>query len=210
MAFLQTVSHLALSPVERAVALLWWHGLTDAAAARSVRELVREIEGAGFGQQNVTRMASTLGRDSRATKSRDGRTLEQMTSTGSGLAFAWPPRNCSRWWDYLNSGWITVVRAGGVGIAKDDDSTRGGKPSSVIRHPITAFSTTLHGYRGGSASMDVRWSHARHRATDDISSSPHSTARRRDRCTQRTLRSGRACSIGKRSSREITLAVSIR
>jgi hypothetical protein len=80
MAFLQAVSHLALSPAERAVALLWWHGLTDAAAARSVRELVREIEGAGFGQQNVTRLAGSLGRDARTTKSRDGRYAIRATA----------------------------------------------------------------------------------------------------------------------------------
>jgi hypothetical protein len=73
MAFLLALSHLDLSPAERAVVLLWRHGLTDAVAARSVRQLVREIESAGFGQQNVTRLAASFGRDARSTKSRDGR-----------------------------------------------------------------------------------------------------------------------------------------
>jgi hypothetical protein len=70
--FLRSLTQSSLSPNERAVALLWWHGLADAAASRSARELATEIEEAGFGQQNYSRLNTSLRRDSRVTRDRDG------------------------------------------------------------------------------------------------------------------------------------------
>src|SRR6266850_1620053 len=70
--FLRALTQRQPSSTERAVAVLWWHGLTDPTTPQSVRELAREIEDAGFGQQNQTRLNSQLARDPRTAKTRHG------------------------------------------------------------------------------------------------------------------------------------------
>jgi hypothetical protein len=70
--FLRSLSELKLSPAERAIALLWWHGITDSNSSTSVRDLATEIEQAGFGQQNATRLNVSLERDPRTSKTRNG------------------------------------------------------------------------------------------------------------------------------------------
>src|SRR5690348_15859421 len=70
--FLREITDSQLTPVDRAVALLWWHGLEDSSSSKSARVLAREIEQAGFGQQNVTRIKGGLERDLRTAKLRNG------------------------------------------------------------------------------------------------------------------------------------------
>src|SRR5437879_6323587 len=78
--FFQALTQSQPSSTERVVALLWWHGRVDPAASQSVRELAREIETAGFGQQNLTRLNAQLERDPRTAKTRDGRFRVRVTA----------------------------------------------------------------------------------------------------------------------------------
>src|SRR5687767_14929709 len=71
--FLRALTNVAVSPSERALAVLWWYGLEDPSAAKSARELATEIEAAGFGQQNVSRLTTSLEKDARTGKTRDGK-----------------------------------------------------------------------------------------------------------------------------------------
>jgi hypothetical protein len=70
--FLHALTGLPLSSLDRAIALLWWHGLQDTTATCSSRDLARELEAAGYGQQNVSRLGTALAVDSRTTKTRQG------------------------------------------------------------------------------------------------------------------------------------------
>ena len=70
--FLRSIAEQKLSVNERAVALLWWYGLDNPSTARSARDLAVDLESAGFGQQNPTRLRASLERDKRTAKTRDG------------------------------------------------------------------------------------------------------------------------------------------
>lgn len=81
--FLSALAADQPSNVDRAVALLWWYGLDDADASRSAVELAREVEAAGYGQQNATRLREALERDSRTAKTRDGKFRIRASSRGA-------------------------------------------------------------------------------------------------------------------------------
>lgn len=68
--FLRALAGTDRTNVERAVALLWWHGIDDADASCTATQLAVEIESAGFGQQNATRLRAALEKDRRTTKDR--------------------------------------------------------------------------------------------------------------------------------------------
>jgi hypothetical protein len=70
--FLQKLTDANISNYERAVALLWWYGVENTSSGRSARQLASELEGAGFGQQNGTRLRASLEKDKRITKTRTG------------------------------------------------------------------------------------------------------------------------------------------
>ena len=57
---------------ERAIALLWWHGLENHDVGKSASQLANDLEAAGFGQQNATRLRTSLEKDRRVTKTRLG------------------------------------------------------------------------------------------------------------------------------------------
>ena len=64
--FLEQISALNPSSVERAVALLWWHHKHESIGAGiDAKRLCDEIEGAGYGKQNVSRLREALKKDRR-------------------------------------------------------------------------------------------------------------------------------------------------
>jgi hypothetical protein len=70
--FLRALAGQSRSNSERAIALLWWHSLENSNAGKSASQLAKDLEAAGFGQQNATRLRASLEKDRRATKTRDG------------------------------------------------------------------------------------------------------------------------------------------
>jgi hypothetical protein len=78
--FLRSLAGADRSNVERAVALLWWQGVDDADASCTAAQLAAEIEAAGYGQQNATRLRSALEKDKRTTKDRNGAFRLRATS----------------------------------------------------------------------------------------------------------------------------------
>lgn len=64
--FLEQISALNLSGIERAVALLWWHHKHESIGIGiDAKQLCNEIEGAGYGKQNVSRLREALKKDRR-------------------------------------------------------------------------------------------------------------------------------------------------
>jgi hypothetical protein len=64
--FLARISEQNPSSVDRAVALLWWHTKHDSInGGLNIRQICEEIETAGYGQQNVSRLKEGLKKDRR-------------------------------------------------------------------------------------------------------------------------------------------------
>ncbi len=71
--FLEGIIDLSLSPAERAVALLWWHGRSDPTVVIAPKDLAREIQDAVFASQNVSRLSKQLSDDPRTTRRPGGK-----------------------------------------------------------------------------------------------------------------------------------------
>jgi len=67
-AFLRAISQAKIENAERAIALVWLHGVTNNDAAVTSSDICREIEKAGYGKQNVTRIRSKMAKDRRTVK----------------------------------------------------------------------------------------------------------------------------------------------
>jgi hypothetical protein len=70
--FLRNLASRQLTAANRAIALLWFHGLRDPAVEVSVQQLCKEIEEAGFPRPNSTRLSAALKRDKRTVTGRKG------------------------------------------------------------------------------------------------------------------------------------------
>jgi len=70
--FLQRLSQLKITHAERAVALLWWDGLSDHNVSLSPKTLAEQIESAGYGRPNVTKLRKALVADRRTKKQHNG------------------------------------------------------------------------------------------------------------------------------------------
>lgn len=68
MNFLKSLKDESLKNGERAVALLWFHGVEDHSSSRTPAELASEIESAGYARQNITRLREFLSRDTKTAK----------------------------------------------------------------------------------------------------------------------------------------------
>ncbi len=58
--FLKRIERDGLKMIDRAIALLWWEGLSDPTIGLDAPGVCLELERAGHAQQNVTRMAAAL------------------------------------------------------------------------------------------------------------------------------------------------------
>jgi hypothetical protein len=88
--FLAALVSERLSAPERVVAAIWFHGTTGSNGEGSLREILAEIEQAGYGQQNATRIAHSLSRDQRLVKGKSGfriRATSKPDLDGRFLAF---------------------------------------------------------------------------------------------------------------------------
>lgn len=66
--FLHAIADHDIKNSERAVALLWWHSITDHNTAMSANVLAKELEGCGYARQNVSRLREALEKDKRTAK----------------------------------------------------------------------------------------------------------------------------------------------
>lgn len=67
--FLKAISELRITHVERAMALLWFHSVTNNDSALSPKEICQRIEQVGFAKQNPTRIRQAFIKDRRVVKS---------------------------------------------------------------------------------------------------------------------------------------------
>lgn len=81
--FLNALSDPRVTNHERAIALLWWHGLEDQAVALSAAELARQMEEAGYATQNVSRLKRGLERDRRTAKGKAGAFRVRVDARGA-------------------------------------------------------------------------------------------------------------------------------
>lgn len=58
--FLHALAQVKISHLDRAVALLWWYDLYADGSLRSAKELVKDLETAGYGKQNPSRLNAQL------------------------------------------------------------------------------------------------------------------------------------------------------
>ncbi len=58
--FLKAIAEMEITHADRAVALLWWYDVEKEGIFKTPREIADEIELAGYGKQNPTRLASQL------------------------------------------------------------------------------------------------------------------------------------------------------
>lgn len=70
--FFAALARERLSASERVVAAIWFHGATGKNGDVSLRDVLAEIEEAGYGQQNATRIAQAVSRDQRLVKGKSG------------------------------------------------------------------------------------------------------------------------------------------
>lgn len=70
--FLNALGELRITNHERAIALLWWHGVDDQAISLSAADLALQMEAAGYATQNVSRLRRSLERDRRTAKGKGG------------------------------------------------------------------------------------------------------------------------------------------
>lgn len=66
--FLRAISHEKVGNAERAIALGWFHSVTSNDAAFTASEICGEIEKAGYGKQNASRIRSQMAKDKRTVK----------------------------------------------------------------------------------------------------------------------------------------------
>jgi hypothetical protein len=66
--FLRSIADLKLTPLQRALGLLWFVGLYDHELSLSAAQICREVATAGYGQQNRHRLARALESDGRTSK----------------------------------------------------------------------------------------------------------------------------------------------
>lgn len=66
--FIRRISETKISTIDRAVAVLWFHGLHNDKSGLSIKEVCQNIEQAGCAKQNVTVMKNLFRRDVRVIK----------------------------------------------------------------------------------------------------------------------------------------------
>lgn len=67
--FLNAISEMRITHVERAMALLWFYSTDNNDSVPSLKELCYQIEQAGFAKQNFTRLRKAFIKDRRVVKS---------------------------------------------------------------------------------------------------------------------------------------------
>jgi hypothetical protein len=78
--FMRALAEQKLTATDRAVAVLWWYGLENSSTARSAADIAKDLELAGFGQQNVSRLRTVLSSDRRTAKTRGGEFFIRATN----------------------------------------------------------------------------------------------------------------------------------
>ncbi len=66
--FLRNLATQKITHAERAVALIWFNSLTDPSSGMTIAEICRQIENAGYGKQNSTRLVVALRKDTQTVK----------------------------------------------------------------------------------------------------------------------------------------------
>jgi hypothetical protein len=74
--FCQAIASLSLSPVDRAVALLWYYQQTQEYEERSASELANDLHDEGFPKPNVTRLAADLKRTNNTVRGKRSGTFQ--------------------------------------------------------------------------------------------------------------------------------------
>lgn len=87
-ALLKVARALELTTIDKAVAVLWWHGIHAPGSSRTVKELCEEIEAAGYARPNVTRLAESLKKDRRTLRSGHGYRLTPAAADAAAEIFS--------------------------------------------------------------------------------------------------------------------------
>lgn len=78
--FLQALATDTLKNPERWTALVWWYSTHRRATEATPRQICQDMEEAGYGKQNITRVTDTISKDRRLTRGKDGSFSVRITA----------------------------------------------------------------------------------------------------------------------------------